>query len=178
MRIIRGKLKSRRLNVPKGFDSRPTTNFAKEGLFNIIDNRIDLEKAEVLDLCSGTGNISLEFVSGGAKRVIAIDQNYRCVKFLHGLSKELKIEDELQVLKQDIHHFIENTPLTFDVIFADPPYDVTFHHKIAQTVFDRSLLNEDGWLIIEHNQKVSFEDHPKFVLVKNYGTVHFSFLQD
>lgn len=177
MRIIRGKLKSRRLTVPKGFSSRPTTNFSKEGLFNIIDNRMDLEDKSILDLCSGTGNISLEFVSGGVKSVIAVDQNFKCVRFLQNLAKELDIENELTVLKGDVLQFLKHTDLTFDVIFADPPYEMDIHQKIVDLVFEKKLLNEDGWLIVEHSRNTILLNNPNYQFERKYGSVQFSFLQ-
>ena len=177
MRIIRGTLKSRRLTVPKGFTSRPTTNFAKEGLFNVLDNRIDLEDKAILDLCSGTGNISLEFVSGGVKSVIAVDANFKCVKFLQNLAKELDIEKELTVLKGDVIQFLKHTELKFDLIFADPPYEVHIHQEIVDVIMDRKLLNDNGWLIIEHSRKTILLNNPSYLFEKKYGSVQFSFLQ-
>lgn len=177
MRIIRGKLKSRRLAVPKGFDSRATTNFSKEALFNILDNRYDFEGMEILDLCAGTGNISLEFVSGNAGHVLAIDHNFKCVKFLQGVAVQLDIEKEFTVLKSDVIKFLETTEKKFDIIFADPPFADEIHDKIVNLVFDRNLLNEDGVLIVEHGKKTSLEEHPNFDFVRKYGAVHYSFLQ-
>lgn len=177
MRIIRGKLKSRRLTVPKGFTSRPTTNFSKEGLFNIIDNRMDLEDKVILDLCSGTGNISLEFVSGGVKSVIAVDMNFKCVKFLQNLAKELDIENELTVLKADVLSFLKQTDLKFDVIFADPPYESDIHQKIVDLVFEKKLLKEDGWLIVEHSRNTKLLENEGYQFERKYGSVQFSFLQ-
>ncbi len=176
MRIIRGKLKSRRLSVPKGFSSRPTTNFSKEALFNIIDNRFDLEDKKILDLCSGTGNISLEFISGGVGSVLSIDQNFKCVKFLQGLAKQLDLEEELTVLKGDVVQFLERTEMKFDLIFADPPYDVPIHQQIVDLIFQRDLLNEEGIVIIEHGKITDLSKHPNFDFERKYGAVHFSFL--
>lgn len=163
--------------VPKGFNSRPTTNFSKEALFNIIDNRFDLENKRILDLCSGTGNISLEFVSGDAAHVLAVEQNFKCVRFLQGLAKELDIENELSVLKSDVVQFLERTELKFDFIFADPPYDVPIHEQIVNLVFDRNLLNKDGILVIEHGKGNDFSQHPRFDFDRKYGAVHFAFFQ-
>jgi 16S rRNA (guanine966-N2)-methyltransferase len=177
VRIIRGKLKSRRLAVPKGFNSRPTTNFSKEALFNIIDNRFDLEDKRILDLCAGTGNISLEFVSGGVAHVLAVEQNFKCVRFLQGLATQLEIEKELTVLKSDAVQFLERTDLKFDFIFADPPYDVPIHEQIANLIFERNLLNEDGIVVIEHGKQTDFSKHPHFNFERKYGAVHFAFLQ-
>jgi 16S rRNA (guanine966-N2)-methyltransferase len=177
VRIIRGKLKSRRLIVPKGFTSRPTTNFSKEGLFNIIDNKMDLDDKVILDLCSGTGNISLEFVSGGVKSVIAIDQNFKCVKYLQNLAKELDIENELTVLKADVLSFLKNTEMKFDVIFADPPYESDIHQKIVDLVLNRKILKEDGWLIVEHSRNTKLLQNPGYQFERKYGSVQFSFIQ-
>ncbi len=177
MRIIRGKLKSRTLFVPKGFNSRPTTNFSKEALFNIIDNRFDLEDKEILDLCAGTGNISLEFVSGYVKHVLAVDQNFKCVKFLQGLGKQLDIQDELTVLKSDVIKFLETTEKKFDVIFADPPYAEPIHEKIVELIFERDVLKEDGIVIIEHGKQTKLNSLPHFDFARKYGAVHFSFFQ-
>lgn len=176
MRIIRGKLKSRRLAVPKGFDSRATTNFSKEALFNILDNRFDFDGMEILDLCAGTGNISLEFVSGGAGHVLAVDQNFKCVKFLQGVAVQLDIEKEFTVLKSEVIKFLEITEKKFDIIFADPPFAEDFHEKIVNLIFERDLLNEDGVVIIEHGKQTSLAEHPNFDFVRKYGAVQYSFL--
>lgn len=138
---------------------------------------MDLEDKVILDLCSGTGNISLEFVSGGVKRVIAIDQNFKCVKFLQNLAKELDIENELTVLKADVLSFLKHTELKFDVIFADPPYESDIHQKIVDIVFERSLLNEEGWLIVEHSRNTVLLNNKAYQFERKYGSVQFSFLQ-
>ncbi len=177
MRIIRGKLKSRTLFVPKGFDSRPTTNFSKEALFNILDNRLDLKGMEVLDLCSGTGNISLEFVSSDVKHVWAVDKNFKCIKFLQSFAKQLDIEDEITVHKSDVIKFLETVDKKFDLIFADPPFEVNMHENILRLIFERNLLKEDGLVVIEHGKKTNLESLPHFDFTRKYGAVHFSFFQ-
>lgn len=177
MRIIRGKLKSRRLFVPKGFNSRPTTNFSKEALFNIIDNRFELEGMEILDLCAGTGNMSLEFVSGYAGHVLAVDQNFKCVKFLQGLAEQLDIQEDITVLKSEVLKFLATTDKKFDLIFADPPYAELIHEKIVDLIFARNLLKDEGSIIIEHGKQTSLSHHPNFLEERKYGAVHFSFLQ-
>lgn len=177
MRIVRGKLKSRRIQVPKGFASRPTTDFAKEGLFNILDNIFDIDGITVLDLCSGTGNITLEFLSGGVQHVTAVDMNFACVRYLNKIAKELDVANDLTVLKGDVVQFLKKTPQKFDLIFADPPYAADFHREIITTVYEKDLLNEGGLLIIEHGKQTKTDDLPHFDFMKKYGSVHFSFFQ-
>lgn len=175
MRIIRGKLKSRRIFVPKGFNSRPTTDFAKEGLFNLIDNRMDLEDKKILDVCSGTGNISLEFISGGVGSVLAVDQNFACVRYLQKVAKDLEIDGELTVVKSEALTFLKRTELTFDLIFSDPPYALGIHAEMLQIIAERKLLNADGWIIIEHGKETNLSDLPNFEMERKYGNVRFSF---
>lgn len=177
MRIVRGKLKSRRIQVPKGFASRPTTDFAKEGLFNILDNRFEIAGITVLDLCSGTGNITLEFISGGVQHVTAVDQNFACIRYLNKIAKELDVANEVSGLKGDVVQFLKKSPQKFDLIFADPPYAADFHREIISTVFERDLLNEGGLLIVEHGKQTQTDDLPHFDFMKKYGSVHFSFFQ-
>ena len=178
MRIIRGNLKSRRFSIPKNFPSRPTTDFAKEGLFNLLENQFDIEDMEVLDLCAGTGNISFEFVSRGIAHVTCVDKDYNCVKFIRQHSIEFGIEKQMEVIKGDVVLFLKKTDKKFDIIFTDPPYDMKFHDQIAQIVFERKLLKEDGVLIIEHGRHTRLEQIPQFDVLRPYGNVYFSFFTD
>ena len=175
MRIIRGKLKSRRFSIPKKFPSRPTTDFAKEGLFNFLENQLYLHEIDVLDLCAGTGNISFEFISRDTEKVVAVDKDYNCIKFIKDTAKEFDIEDNIEVVKMDIIQYLKKTDKKFDLIFSDPPYDAKFHDQIAQLVFERNLLNEEGILIIEHGKHTNLEKIPNFDKVRPYGNVIFSF---
>ncbi len=175
MRIIRGDLKSRRFSIPKNFPSRPTTDFAKEGLFNLLENQFDIEDMKVLDLCAGTGNISFEFVSRGIGHVTCVDKDFNCVKFIRQHSIEFGIEEKMDVIKMDVILYLKKTNLKFDIIFSDPPYDVKFHDQIAQVVFERKLLNEDGVLIVEHGRHTRLEQIPQFDVLRPYGNVYFSF---
>lgn len=175
MRIIRGNLRSRRFSIPKNFPSRPTTDFAKEGLFNLLENKYSLQDLKILDLCAGTGNISFEFVSRDAGHVTCVDKDYNCVSFIRRTAKEFRIEDKMDIIKSDIILFLKKTDLTFDIIFSDPPYDVKFHDQIAQVVFERNLLKEDGILIVEHGRHTVLEEIPQFDVMRPYGNVYFSF---
>lgn len=178
MRIIRGILKSRRFSAPKGFPSRPTTDFAKEGLFNVLENKFSLVDLDILDLCAGTGNITLEFASRESGRITAVDQNFNCVRFIKNLVKELEMEDVIRVFRADVRDFVRKTDQTYDLIFSDPPYDSPIHREIVASVFDRNLLNKRGLLIIEHGRQTDLSAFPQYDQTKQYGNVYFSFLKN
>ena len=175
MRIISGNLKARRFSVPKNFPSRPTTDFAKEGLFNVLEHQLDLFDLNILDLCAGTGNISFEFLSREAGTVTAVDQNFNCVRFIRKNAEELGIAKDLNVYKSEIIQFLQRTEQTYDLIFADPPYAYPKHIDLVKTVFERDLLRSGGWLIVEHGRETNLNDLPFFEFVRSYGNVYFSF---
>lgn len=161
--------------MPKGFPSRPTTDFAKEGLFNMLENQVDLINMDILDLCSGTGNISFEFLSREAGKVIAVDQNTRCLKHIAESAKKLGITSGLTTIKDDIQRYLERTTDKYDLIFADPPYAYQKYSELVKTVFERNLLHPNGRLIVEHGRETTLIDLPHFEFVRNYGNVYFSF---
>jgi len=178
VRIIRGRFKTRRYSVPKRFPSRPTTDFAKEGLFNVLENQMYLDDLKILDLCAGTGNISIEFLSREAGTVTAVDSNYYCYKHILKMVNELGCESEIQVIKSDILKFLDRTDTVYDIIFADPPYAYKHYDQIIEKVFERQLLNAEGLLVIEHGKETSLESLPQFLFSRKYGNVHFSFFQN
>lgn len=163
--------------MPKNFPSRPTTDFAKEGLFNILDNMIYPVDLKILDLCAGTGNIAFEFLSREMGTVTAVDIDSYCLRFVQKNANEFGISNNLETIKSDIISYISNTENKFDLIFADPPYDYKFHKEIAEIVFDRNLLKEDGLLIIEHGKKTDLSEITHFLFCRTYGNVNFSFFQ-
>jgi 16S rRNA (guanine(966)-N(2))-methyltransferase RsmD len=173
MRVISGKYKGKRFFPPKKFPSRPTTDLSKEALFNIIDSKVYFEDLNVLDLFSGTGNISLEFLSRGVKKVVSVDESFVAYKFQNKIQKELN-EDNWHILKQDAFKYIALLEQRFDLIFADPPYGLKGVDMLPIQIKDNNILEEDGMLIIEHGQETSFVDTPYFVEVRNYGGVFFS----
>lgn len=175
MRIIRGIYKARRFSPPKNFPSRPTTDYAKEGLFNVLEHRLDLVNLEILDLCAGTGNISLEFLSREAGNVTAVDRHPLCIRFIYKISKEIGTGSEFQIAQNEVIQFIGKTKSTYDLIFADPPYDAPIHHELAAKVFERQLLNEGGLMIIEHGRQTDLSALPHFQDARNFGNVYFSF---
>lgn len=153
---------------------RPTTDLAKESLFNILNNRIDFEELTVLDLFAGTGNISLEFASRGASEVIAVDVNAKCIDYIRKASQEMAFI-KLYSVKASAFTFLKSVSRKFDIIFADPPYDMKESLLLPKLVFEYSLLQPDGWLIIEHDVFKDFKGHTHFVEERRYGKVHFSF---
>ena len=176
MRIIGGRHKGKTIKVPKGLPVRPTTDFAKEGLFNILTNRIDFEEVSVLDLFSGTGHISLEFASRGSKNQVAVDSSFKCAGFLRAISQELGYN--IQAVKADVFDFLKSGSSRYDLIFADPPYDLENIAMIHQLVFDKNLLLEDGLLIIEHGPKTHLDTLKGFLQQRKYGNVNFSFFEN
>ena len=178
MRIISGRLKSRRLSAPKNLPVRPTTDMAKESLFNILNNTYYFDAISVIDLFSGTGNISYEFASRGTKKIYSVDAHAGCIRYINTTSKELDLE--ISTFKSDVYKFLEKTPLKTDVIFADPPYDFEKEQflKIVDLVFDREILNEDGVLIVEHSKHTDLTTHEKHIYDKRYGGNVFSFFEN
>ena len=177
MRIISGKHKARRIAAPKNLPVRPTTDMAKESLFNILNNFFYFDAIQVIDLFSGTGNISYEFASRGTKKIVAIDAHYACVKFITNTAKNLDLP--INAIKNDVYSFLEKTTLTSDVIFADPPYNFSEQEflKIADLVFKKNLLNDKGILIIEHSKHTDVSDHKNYSYGKRYGGNVFSFFK-
>ena len=176
MRIIGGTHRGKQLVAPKNLPVRPTTDFAKEGLFNVLNNKIDFEETTVLDLFCGTGNISLEFASRGAKKIIAIDMHSPCLNFVRDTTKLLKINNVLTE-RADVFKYLEKCHGTFDLIFADPPYELTNIATIVDLVFQKNLLNEGGYLIIEHGPRTSLADKEFYLETRKYGNVNFSFFR-
>ncbi len=177
MRIVGGKLKGIRFNPPKNLPVRPTTDMAKEALFNILQNKLDINNLKVLDLFSGTGNISLEFASREALAITSVDLNFGCYNYLKNISKEQNL-DQIKAIKADVFKFLNQETDKFDLIFADPPYDLTRIPEIASIVFDKELLNKNGILIIEHQSMQDLSNHPNFTEKRKYGYSAFSFFNN
>jgi 16S rRNA (guanine(966)-N(2))-methyltransferase RsmD len=176
MRIISGSHKGRVLRPPQGLPVRPTTDMAKESLFNILNNYIDFESVNVLDLFAGTGNISLEFASRNAISVLSIDLNVRCTDYISKTAADFKFSN-LAVIRANVLAFLARSTGKYDVIFADPPYDMADREKIPALIFDNNWLAEEGYFIMEHDKYLSFKDHPYFSEERRYGKIHFSFFR-
>ena len=177
MRIIGGKYKRRRFDVPKSFNARPTTDFAKENLFNVLQHYIDFEGITALDLFSGTGSISVELLSRGASRVVALEQRREHATFIHSVAKELGEEKHLQVLQADVFRFLrgaKSQSSLYDFIFADPPYKLSEIAVLPELILSSGLLKPDGLLVVEHPQQYDFSSLPHFAERRVYGSVNFS----
>ena len=177
MRVISGKYKRRTFDVPRTFKARPTTDFAKENLFNVLTNLIDFDEcSNVLDLFAGTGIISLEFVSRGCDRVISIEREPSHHTFIYKVKEQLD-ETNWIPLRADVFRYIEKCHDTFDLIFADPPYALTRLAELPDLILGKGMLSENGLLILEHGKDHSFAEHPRFEQERVYGSVHFSFFR-
>ena len=174
MRVISGALKGRRFNPPNHLPVRPTTDFAKTGLFNILNNHFDFAEVSFLDLFSGTGNLDYEFASRGSPRVVSVEQNEGCIRFIKKMKTEWKL-GSISIVRSDVFRFISSSHEKFDIIFAGPPYALENIAEIPDLIFERELLKEGGWFILETFKNYTFHLHPKFMQVRNYGTTHFWF---
>ncbi|MCC7302405.1 MAG: 16S rRNA (guanine(966)-N(2))-methyltransferase RsmD [Bacteroidia bacterium] len=176
MRIIGGSHRSRRIGAPRDLPLRPTTDFAKESLFNILQNKIDLQEIRVLDLFCGTGAISFEFSSRGAAEVIAVDTNAKCTGFIREKAGEFGFSN-LRSVRMDAFGFLETNRLDYDIIFADPPYDYKKYRELVKVILNGNALKPNGLLIVEHEAKMEFPEEERFLEKRTYGAVNFSFFQ-
>lgn len=176
MRIIGGRLKGLRLNPPNNLPVRPTTDLAKEALFNILNNLLDFEGLKVLDLFSGTGNIAMEFASRAAESVVAVDRAAQCIYYLKDMAVKHKLP-EINTFKADVFKFLAAETDQYDLIFADPPYDLDQIPLIPDAVFSRNLLLPDGLLIIEHPSYQNLSNKIGFSEKRQYGNTAFSFFK-
>ena len=177
MRIISGQYKGRRITAPKKLPVRPTTDMAKESLFNILNNQFYFDEISVLDLFAGTGNISYEFASRGTTNLICIDQDFGCIKFINQTAETFKMP--IQAIKSDVFKYLERTTIKSDIIFADPPYGFTEEQffQIPELVLKNELLHEGGMLIIEHSKHTNLSNQEGFSYNKSYGSNVFSFFE-
>jgi 16S rRNA (guanine966-N2)-methyltransferase len=173
VRIISGEYKGRRIPVPGNFKARPTTDFAREALFNIIANYFDFESIKVLDLFSGTGSIGYEFASRGAEGVDLVEINRRYSDFIKKTVQMLGLK-QVHIYTNDVFRLIPRIKNKYDIIFADPPYDLNNIPEIPELIFDNNALLKDGWFILEHGRSQDFSDHAHFKELRKYGSVHFS----
>lgn len=173
MRIITGKYKGRHFEIPRSFKARPTTDFAKENIFNVLIQYVDLEGATALDLFSGTGSITLELLSRGCQQVISVEMDRDHHRFICECMKKLDTQACIP-LRADVFRFLKSCHTQFDFIFADPPYALKEIPAIPDLIFEKGLLKEDGLFILEHGKDHDFAKHPHFVEHRSYGSVNFS----
>lgn len=177
MRIISGDLKGKQFIPPAGYKARPTTDFAKEGLFNILVNQYDFSEVAVLDLFSGTGSISFEFASRGCIDITSVEMNPLHFLFIKATALKLGLKG-VQVLRNNVFDFLSICRKEFDIVFADPPYDISGLEGIPEKILCKPILKDGGVLIFEHPASYSFKSNPRFIKEKKYGNVHFSFFSN
>ncbi len=175
MRIITGKYKGRHFDIPRTFKARPTTDFAKENIFNVLNSYIDFEGISALDLFSGTGSISLELLSRGCEHVVSVEMDRDHHRFIVECSNKLSIlNSQFSIIRGDVFRYIKSCKQQFDFIFADPPYALKELSTIPGLIFEKGLLKDDGILVFEHGKDNDFSSDPHFVEHRTYGSVNFS----
>lgn len=176
MRIISGKYRGRTITPPRNLRARPTTDFAKENLFNVLGNLVDFEACDVLDLFAGTGSISYEFASRGARSVTAVEINSVHHDFIRRTASQLGMEN-FYAVKANVFLYLKSCTKHFDLIFSDAPYDLEGSEKVIEQVFEGDLLRPEGILVFEHSKKMNFSSHDRFWQSRSYGSVQFSFFK-
>ena len=177
MRIVGGEFGGRRFSPPARIPARPTTELAKEGLFNMLSNSTDLEGIKTLELFGGTGSISYELASRGAADLTLIERDPTTIDFIKNTVKALGIADRLHIIRGDVFKFMKQCTDQFDFIFADPPYDLLNIDQLPLLVFEKKLLLPEGIFVLEHSPRNDYQRHPNFERMKNYGTTVFTFFK-
>lgn len=173
MRIITGQFKGRHFDIPRTFKARPTTDFAKENIFNVLNGYIDFDSITALDLFAGTGSISLELVSRGCKEVVSVEKDRDHARFIADCMKKINAENDI-LIRGDVFRFLKSCHQKFDLIFADPPYALPELDTLPNLVFEHDLLAADGVFVFEHGKHNDFSAHPRFKEHRSYGSVNFS----
>lgn len=176
MRIIRGKYGHRRFDVPRNITARPTTDFARENIFNVIENICDIEGKKVVDLFAGTGAVSFEFLSRGASEVVAVEMAATQSGFIRAVKEKLG-DQNLKVIRGDVFRYVASCKQPFDIVFADPPYDHPRFSEIPRMILESKLVAEGSLVIIEHNKNHDFSALPGFREHRSYGSVNFSIFE-
>lgn len=175
-RIISGQWKGRKIIAPSKLEARPTTDRAKEALFNILRSHIDWEDTEALDLFGGIGSIAMEMASRYCKQVVCVERDSKAVAFIQSYAAQLQA-DNLEVVRSEVMQFLRSSFLRFDFIFADPPYDFPYYAEMVAEIQHRKMLRAGGLLVIEHGQEADLQHLPGFEVMRVYGRVHFSFFR-
>lgn len=173
MRIIRGKYGRRRFDVPSNISARPTTDFARENIFNVLENLTDLEDADCLDLFAGTGAISFEFLSRECRHVTAVEKASTQWRFISQVAQRLNV-DNFTLIRGDVFRFVATCSGKFEIIFADPPYDLPRFGEIPALILGSKMLREGTIFVIEHSRNYDFSNLPHFLEHRVYGSVNFS----
>ena len=173
MRIITGRYKGRHFDIPRTFKARPTTDFAKENIFNVLTQYVDFDGATALDLFSGTGSISLELLSRGCQQVVSVEMDRDHHRFIQDCLKKLDTKACIPI-RGDVFRFLKSCKQQYDFIFADPPYALKELPEIPDLVIGRQLLKDGGIFVFEHGKDYDFSNHPHFLEHRSYGSVNFS----
>lgn len=173
MRIISGIFRGKQIRPPGNYKARPTTDFAKESLFNILIHQYNIEEMDVLDLFSGTGSISYEFASRGARSVVAVEMAPAHFRFIKETCRSMQLE-QMTVIRADVFRYLKRPTHSFDIIFADPPYDHPGLAELPDLILTTEILNKEGIFILEHSANYSFTAHPRFLQHRKYGGVNFT----
>ena len=174
MRVITGKYKGRHFDIPRTFKARPTTDFAKENIFNVLGGYVDFDDATALDLFAGTGSISLEFLSRGCRLVVSVEADRNHVAFINQCMRTVQAGESSVVLKTDVLRFLRSAHQSFNIVFADPPYAMPELPTLPDLILSSGVVADGGLLIFEHGGKDDFSDHPHFIEHRSYGSVNFS----
>lgn len=173
MRIVTGIYKGRHFDIPRTFKARPTTDFAKENLFNVLGGYLDFDGISALDLFSGTGSISFEMLSRGCSPVVSVEMDAEHVQFIKNCTQKIKAEGHI-IVRKDVFRFIKTAQRQFDLIFADPPYQLATLATIPDLIFEHNLLAPNGIFVLEHGKNHDFSQHPKVIDHRVYGSVNFT----
>ena len=176
MRIITGQYKGRRFDIPRTFKARPTTDFAKENIFNVLSGYVDFDGATALDLFAGTGSISLEMLSRGCSQVVSVEADRDHARFIGECVRKLQVDNHV-LIRGDVFRFVKSCRQQFDLIFADPPYQLPNLPTIPDLIFEHQLLAPNGIFVLEHGKQNDFSQHPHFREHRAYGSVNFSLFQ-
>jgi 16S rRNA (guanine966-N2)-methyltransferase len=176
VRIIGGKYKGRRITPPGNFKARPTTDFAREGLFNVLNNRVDFDSISILDLFSGTGSISYEFASRGTPVVHLVEKDARHISGIKTIIREFDFKN-IKPVHIDVKAFLKTCSFKYDIVFADPPFDLSWLKELPDLVTGSGIIKDEGFFILEHPKGISFSGHRMFFEHRNYGGVNFSFFR-
>jgi 16S rRNA (guanine966-N2)-methyltransferase len=176
LRIISGKYRGKKIVPPSGFRARPTTDYARESLFDILSNRYDMTLIEVLDLFSGTGSISYEFASRGSPVIHLVEKDIRNIMFIRKMIAEMNLENT-RAIHIDVKAYLQTCSYKYDIVFADPPYELSWLSQLPDMVMKSGILKSDGIFILEHPKGTTFNSNPCFFEHRNYGNVNFSFFR-
>ena len=177
MRIVGGIFSGRRFNPPSGIPARPTTDVAKEGLFNTLQNMMDIDGISTCDLFGGTGSISYELASRGAEQLTIIERDQQSILFIKKTVKELGIDEKMHIIRADVFKFMKQSKDQYNFIFAGPPYALQNIDDLPMLIFEMNMLAPDGIFVLEHTPRNDYQQHPRFIKMKNYGTTIFTFFK-